>query len=160
MSIAKFGSSVIAVSIGALALTVAGPARAGGLILYEVGTADVALASAGYSARAQDASTVLSNPAGMTLLDGKQVLLGTQMLYTDPSFSVDSGFSRKSRAPSRVACTAVSMVPCPLISQKALPYRVRKNGSSCVDPAGDTSRSFALSLSCGRTPWNRPPRKE
>ncbi len=93
MSIAKFGSSVIAVSIGALALTVAGPARAGGLILYEVGTADVALASAGYSARAQDASTVLSNPAGMTLLDGKQVLLGTQMLYTDPSFSVDSGTS-------------------------------------------------------------------
>ena len=95
MSIAKYGSSVIAVSIGALvlALTVASPARAGGLFLYEVGTADVGLASAGYSARAQDASTVLTNPAGMTLLDGKQVLLGAQVLYTDPSFSISSGTS-------------------------------------------------------------------
>ncbi len=95
MSIAKFRSSVVAVSIGALALalTVAGPAWAGGLILYEVGTADVGLASAGYSARAQDASTVLTNPAGMTLLEGKQALLGTQILYTDPSFSISSGTS-------------------------------------------------------------------
>ena len=40
--------------------------------LYEVGTADVGLAAAGYAARAQDASTVLTNPAGMTRLDGNQ----------------------------------------------------------------------------------------
>jgi long-chain fatty acid transport protein len=95
MSIAKFGSSVVAASLGVLTigLTATGSAEAGGLFLYEVGTADVGLASAGYSARAQDASTVLTNPAGMTLLDGKQVLLGTQVLYTDPSFSVGSGTS-------------------------------------------------------------------
>ncbi len=93
MSIAKLGSSVIAVAIGALALTVAGPARAGGLLLYEVGGEEVALASAGYGARAQDASTVLTNPAGMTRLEGKQVLLGTQILYTDPAFSIGTGTS-------------------------------------------------------------------
>ena len=95
MSIAKFGSSAVAIALGTLTLglTVAGSAQAGGLFLYEVGTPDVGLASAGYSARAQDASTVLTNPAGMTLLEGKQVLLGTQVLYTDPSFSIGSGTS-------------------------------------------------------------------
>ena len=92
----KFGSTrvVLGLILGpVLGLTGAGSAQAGGLFLYEVGTADVGLASAGYSARAQDASTVLTNPAGMTLLDGKQVLLGTQVLYTDPSFSISSGTS-------------------------------------------------------------------
>ena len=70
-----------------------GPATAGGLMLYEVGTADVGLASAGYSARAQDASTVLTNPAGMTRLEGTQVLLGPQVLYGDVNFSIGSGTS-------------------------------------------------------------------
>ncbi|MCC7221941.1 MAG: outer membrane protein transport protein [Candidatus Contendobacter sp.] len=70
-----------------------GSAVAGGLLLYEVGTADVGLASAGYTARAQDASTVLTNPAGMTRLPGKQLLLGAQVLYGDSSFSAGSGTS-------------------------------------------------------------------
>ena len=61
--------AVIALCAGALS---SGQAAAGGLTLYEVGTADVGLASAGYNARAQDASTVLTNPAGMTRLEGTQ----------------------------------------------------------------------------------------
>jgi long-chain fatty acid transport protein len=65
-------------------------AVAGGLLSYEVGTADVGLASAGYSARAQDASTVFTNPAGMTRLKGTQVLLGAQALYGDFEFSPNS----------------------------------------------------------------------
>ena len=69
------------------------PATAGGVILYEVGTADVGLASAGYAARAQDASTVLTNPAGMTRLPGTQVTAGVQLLYGDVGFSIDSGTS-------------------------------------------------------------------
>ena len=48
---------VLALWLGVLG---AGQALAGGLIAYEVGTADVGLASAGYNARAQDASTVHS----------------------------------------------------------------------------------------------------
>ena len=46
-------------------------ANAGGLYLYEIGTEDLGLANAGTAARAQDASTVASNPAGMTRLDGQ-----------------------------------------------------------------------------------------
>ena len=75
---------------GALA---AGQATAGGLIAYEVGTADVGLASAGYGARAQDASTVFTNPAGMTRLEGTQVLAGGQALWGNTRFSASSGTS-------------------------------------------------------------------
>jgi len=69
------------------------PAAAGGILLYEVGTADVGLASAGYTARAQDASTVFTNPAGMTRLDGNQLTLGAQLLYADLKFSIADGTS-------------------------------------------------------------------
>ena len=72
---------------------VSGPAVAGGVSLYEVGTADVGLASAGYGARAQDASTVLTNPAGMTRLDSTQVLAAGQLLWGDVKFSIGSGTS-------------------------------------------------------------------
>jgi long-chain fatty acid transport protein len=71
----------------------AGQAVAGGLLLYEVGTADVGLASAGWGARAQDASAILTNPAGMTRLGGSQVQLGAQALYGDYKFSIGSGTS-------------------------------------------------------------------
>jgi long-chain fatty acid transport protein len=46
------------------------PADAGGILGYEIGTADVGLASAGWGARARDASTLFTNVAGMTRLDG------------------------------------------------------------------------------------------
>mgnify|MGYP001114780472 CR=1 FL=1 len=70
-----------------------GHAVAGGILLYEVGTPDVGLASAGWGARAQDASTVFTNPAGMTRLEGTQLLLGAQALYGDYGFSIGSGTS-------------------------------------------------------------------
>jgi len=81
--------AAMAISVGVLA---SGYAIAGGIIVYEVGTEDVGLAAAGYAARAQDASTVLTNPAGMVRLDGTQVQLGTQLLYSDLKFS-NSGAS-------------------------------------------------------------------
>jgi long-chain fatty acid transport protein len=77
----------------AIALTLSFTAHGGGLSLYEVGTADVGLASAGYSARAQDPGTVLTNPAGMTRLPGDQVLAGARLLHGDIGFSVDPGTS-------------------------------------------------------------------
>lgn len=61
---------------------------AGGLFLTEFATEDVALAGAGWAARAQDASTLFKNPAGMTLLDGNQFQGGLQALYVQ-----SSGFS-------------------------------------------------------------------
>ena len=69
------------------------PAMAGGLILYEVGTADVGLGSAGYGARAQDAGTTFTNPAGMTRLEGTQLLAAGQVFWNNTEFSVGSGTS-------------------------------------------------------------------
>jgi len=66
------------------------PAWSGGLALYELGTPDVGTAAAGWSARAQDASTAFTNPAGMTRLDRSQMLAGAQPLYVNAKFDTDS----------------------------------------------------------------------
>ncbi len=50
-------------------------AQAGGLLLYETGTPEVGLAAAGWAARAQDAATLVTNPAGMTRLQGDELML-------------------------------------------------------------------------------------
>lgn len=76
-----------------LAAIAANSASAGGILLYEVGTADVGLASAGYTARAQDASTVFTNPAGMTRLEGNQLTLGAQLLYGGFDLSIGQSTS-------------------------------------------------------------------
>jgi len=70
-------------------------AFSGGIILYEVGTPDVGLASAGYAARAQDASTLFKNPAGMSRLQGTQIQLGGELVYGDVEFSPDAGTSTR-----------------------------------------------------------------
>jgi long-chain fatty acid transport protein len=67
-----------------------GTAWAGGVMLYQFGTPDVGLAAAGYAARAQDAATVFTNPAGMGRLEKSQVLGGLQALYGNVKFSPDS----------------------------------------------------------------------
>ena len=69
---------------------VGGTAHAGGISLYEFGSNDVGLAAAGYAARAQDASTVFTNPAGMSRLEKSQVLGGLQALYGNVEFSPNS----------------------------------------------------------------------
>lgn len=61
--------------------------------MYEVGTEDVGLAAAGYAARASDATTVFTNPAGMTRLEGRQFQLGSQVLHSNLKFSPGSGTS-------------------------------------------------------------------
>ncbi len=71
-------------------LTAACSAWAGGIMLYQFGSNDVGTAAAGNAARAQDASTVFTNPAGMSRLDKSQVLGGLQFLYGDVKFSPDS----------------------------------------------------------------------
>jgi long-chain fatty acid transport protein len=80
---------VVLLSVAALASS----ARAGGLLLYEVCTEELAVAAAGWSARAQDASTVLTNPAGMSHLEGTQILVGLQALYANTEFRVRPGTS-------------------------------------------------------------------
>ena len=65
-------------------------AWAGGILMYDIGTLDTALSAAGWTARAQDASTVFKNPAGMSLLERSQVQMGAQLMYFDISFSPNS----------------------------------------------------------------------
>jgi long-chain fatty acid transport protein len=76
-----------------IALLIASSAQAGGLYLYELGTPDVGLAAAGWSARAQDAGTVFTNPAGMTRLEKSELLVGVQPLYLHAEFSPDGDTS-------------------------------------------------------------------
>jgi long-chain fatty acid transport protein len=75
---------------GALMLSTA-PALAAGFWLYEMGTPDLGTASAGRAALAKDAATVFGNPAGMTKLDGSQVMVGTQLAIGDVHFDRGSG---------------------------------------------------------------------
>jgi len=82
----------IAALLAAAALG-AGPAVAGGLLLYEFGTAEPGLAAAGYAARAQDASTAFTNPAGMTRLEGSQALVGGQVMWLNQALSIGDGTS-------------------------------------------------------------------
>ena len=70
-----------------LAFLITSSARAGGLYLYELGTPDVGAAAAGWAARAQDAATVFTNPAGMTRLEKSELLAGVQPVYLDVEFS-------------------------------------------------------------------------
>ena len=65
-------------------------AQAGGISLYEIATPDTGLASAGYASRADDASTLFKNPAGMSRLEGTQFQGGLQALYGDVRFSPDA----------------------------------------------------------------------
>jgi long-chain fatty acid transport protein len=82
---------------GLLSLTgmflTAGLSQAGGLYLYEVGSPDVGLAAAGYAARAQDASTVFTNPAGMTRIKRPSLMAGLQPMYLHIDFTPDGNTS-------------------------------------------------------------------
>jgi long-chain fatty acid transport protein len=75
---------------GLLVLASSSVALAGGIVLYEAGTPDVGLASAGWAARAEDAATILTNPAGMTRLKKNDLMLGMQALYADIGFTPNS----------------------------------------------------------------------
>ncbi|CDR34291.1 OmpP1/FadL family transporter [Criblamydia sequanensis] len=63
-------------------------AFSGGAILYEISSADTRLASAGYSSRAQDPSTVFTNPAGMSRLC-RGVEFGAQTIFQHVHFNPD-----------------------------------------------------------------------
>jgi long-chain fatty acid transport protein len=67
-----------------------GPAHAGAAYIYEMGNpTDVGYASAGLAARAADAGTVFSNPAGMTRFDNSQMVAAGTALYIDAPYDSD-----------------------------------------------------------------------
>ena len=61
-------------------------AGAGGFFLYEIGT-EVGLASAGYGVGTLDPSTQFTNPAGMTHLEGDQLMAGVQGILPNLRFN-------------------------------------------------------------------------
>jgi len=79
-----------------------GMVHAGGLYMYEIGTSDLGFAAAGTAARAEDASTLYANPAGMTRLAGDQFTIGAQALYGDLDYSLDSDSLLRGSDPGNV----------------------------------------------------------
>jgi long-chain fatty acid transport protein len=76
-----FRKLTLVLATGVMIVALTNESKAGGLFLTEFGTEDVGLASAGWAARAQDASTLFKNPAGMSRLEGNQFQGGLQALY-------------------------------------------------------------------------------
>jgi long-chain fatty acid transport protein len=74
---------------GAVLLLLSQRARGAGLALYETGAPDLGTASAGRAAMAADASTVATNPAGMTLLDHTQLMIASGAML--PAINFDRG---------------------------------------------------------------------
>jgi len=56
-------------------------AFAGGLYIYEMIPTEVGTAGAGSAAKAQNASTVFTNPAGMTYIDHNEIQAGATLMY-------------------------------------------------------------------------------
>ena len=71
-----------------LILAMRGVALSAALELYETGAPDLGTASAGRAAMAADASTAASNPAGLTLLDGTQLMFSAGALLPMTNFDV------------------------------------------------------------------------
>ncbi|MCT4715327.1 outer membrane protein transport protein [Enterobacteriaceae bacterium H18W14] len=69
--------------------------HASALYFYEIGTEDTALAGAGQAARAQDASTIFTNPAGMTQLPDRMFTGGAQVMGGNIDYQLD-GSNRQS----------------------------------------------------------------
>ena len=105
-AVARRPSRALPIALMVLAASGAQPASAGGLLLYEFGAAEVGLAAAGYAARAQDASTAFTNPAGMTRLEGTQALAGGQFMWFNNRFSVGDGTSPGLEAKAAAARSA------------------------------------------------------
>jgi long-chain fatty acid transport protein len=63
------------------------PAWAGGIMIYEVSTQEVGLAAAGTAARAQDATTLFTNPSGMTRLQRPELMVSLQAAYGYTKFN-------------------------------------------------------------------------
>ncbi|WP_449544543.1 OmpP1/FadL family transporter [Lelliottia amnigena] len=79
-----------------IGLLVSPTGYASGLYFYEIGTEDTALAGAGQAARAQDASTIVTNPAGMTRLPDHMFTGGLQAMDGDISYTLNDESRGKS----------------------------------------------------------------
>ncbi|MFZ5503055.1 MAG: OmpP1/FadL family transporter [Pseudomonadota bacterium] len=82
-----FEKSVLTGSIAAALLLMAGGAAASGFALIEQNASGMGNAYAGAAAIAEDASTVFFNPAGMSRLNGKQVVVAVHAIQPSATFT-------------------------------------------------------------------------
>ena len=87
----------ITVIVGLFSVLLPAVALAGGLFLTEISGPEVGLASAGWAARAQSASTVFTNPAGMTRFSKNEIETGLEPIYLNVKFHADSDTTAKGR---------------------------------------------------------------
>lgn len=80
-------------SLIASAVLASTSAYSAGVYLHEIGNNDLGLAAAGKAARAQDASVLAANPAGLSNVEGQSFTGGMMMLYGDTEYQMDNGAS-------------------------------------------------------------------
>jgi long-chain fatty acid transport protein len=83
----KFQLIIGCAGIAALCIVSAGSAAAAGFALIEQSASGIGNAFAGSAASAEDASTIFFNPAGMTYLPGKQILVGAAAVKPSINFN-------------------------------------------------------------------------
>lgn len=82
-----FRQTVIGCSVAGAMLVMAGSAAASGFALIEQSGSGLGNAYAGGAAGAEDASTIFYNPAGMSKLTGKQIVVAGNMIRPSAKFS-------------------------------------------------------------------------
>ncbi len=78
-------------SLLATSILLSTSAYSAGIYLHELGTNDLGLAAAGKAARAQDASVMAANPAGLSNVEGQSFSGGLMALYGDAEYQMDNG---------------------------------------------------------------------
>ena len=71
---------------------------AGAAYIYEMIPTEVGTAGAGSAAKAQNASTVFTNPAGMTYIDHTEIQAGATLMYLNAPFSSQVGTTATGRS--------------------------------------------------------------
>lgn len=74
-------------AVGGIAGAAPIAAQAAGFALLEQNASGIGTAYAGTAAVAEDASTIFFNPAGMTMLPGRQLVVAADLIYVDTAFS-------------------------------------------------------------------------
>lgn len=83
----KFKQTVLACSVAAALAALSGTVSASGFALIEQNASGLGNAYAGGAASAEDASTIFFNPAGMSRLSGKQVVVAAHVITPSAKFS-------------------------------------------------------------------------
>ncbi len=85
--IMKFEKAVLRCSVAAALAALSGTVSASGFALIEQNASGLGNAYAGGAASAEDASTIFFNPAGMSRLSGKQVVVAAHVITPSAQFS-------------------------------------------------------------------------